>query len=277
MAVTSFFNSFPKIKYDINNSTTFQSGSHENVTNIFFRLGIIQNALNNISSYIVYDIEDGETPELLAERFYGDAGANWVILLANNIVDPQFEWPLDYTSFQQYIVDRYGSSEIAQTTTHHFEKVITRRNTRTDVSNETRFWINGTRLTDEMLPDVPYSYYYPWSSTTHRTADSLDYRADNSTIDLLADLDNAEAFGASLDRGNLATTGDYIGAQTYQIGDDSIEVTIRGEEVTCYEYESRLNDDRRSIKVIKADYYMQIMDEFRFLTGQKPDYIRKLF
>ena len=107
MAVSKFFDSFPKIKYDINNVTVFKAGAHEVVTDIFFRLGVIQEALNNISSYTVYDIEDGETPELLAERFYGDSGAAWMILMANNIVDAQFEWPLDYTSFQQFIIDKY--------------------------------------------------------------------------------------------------------------------------------------------------------------------------
>ncbi len=277
MAVSRFFDSFPKVKYDINNTTTFQAGSHETVTDIFFRIGVIQNALNNISSYIVYDIEDGETPELLAERFYNDAGAGWMILLANNIVDAQHDWPLDYSSFQQLIIDKYGSVETAQITPHHYEKVIERRNTRTGVVNETRFWINGDRLTDDMLEGVPYSYYHPWTSTTHRTADSIDYKSDNESAVLLADLDNGEPFGASLDRGSLATTGEYYGARTYDIGDDSIEVTIRGEEISCYEYENKKNDDRRSIKVIKSEYYIQIMDEFRYLTGQKPDYLRKLF
>lgn len=235
MAVSSFFDSFPKIKYDINNTSTFQAGSHEVVTNIFFRLGVIQNALNNISSYFVYDIEDGDTPELLAERFYNDPGAAWMILLANNIVDAQHEWPLDYSSFQQFVADKYGSVELSQTTAHHYEKVIERRNTRTDVVNETRFIINEDIITDDPL-SVPYDYYQ-----------------------------------------SLATGGAYYSSDTYDIGDDSIEVTVRGEEVSCYEYENRKNDDRRSIKVIKAEYYVQIMDEFRYLTGQKPDYIRKLF
>lgn len=274
MAVSSFYDAFPKIKYDINKS---QYPQYEEVTDIFFRLGVIQNALNNISSYTVYDIEDGETPELLAEKFYGDAGAAWMILLANNILDAQFDWPLDYTTFQQFVAAKYGSVETAMITPHHYEKVIQRKNTRTGVVNETRFVINGDRLTDDMIEGVPYSYFHPWTSTTHRTADSIDYKSDNETTVLLADLDNGEAFGSSLDRGSLETTGAYYGAQTYQIGDDSIEVVVLGQEVTCYEHETRLNDDRRSIKVIKGEYYVQIMDEFRYLTGQKPDYIRKLF
>lgn len=275
--VSKFYDSFPKIKYDINNTSTFQVGAHDIVTNIFFRMGVIQNTLNNISAYTVYDIEDGETPELLAERFYGDAGAGWMILLANNIVDAQYDWPLDYTSFQQFVAEKYGSLEASQITPHHYEKVITRRNTRTGVENITRFVINGDRLTENMLNDVPYSYFSPWVSTTFRTADSSGFKADNEAATLLADLDNGEPFGATLDRGNLALTGDYTAPETYQIGDDSIEVIIKGEEISCYEYENRLNDDRRQIKVIKAEYYIQIMDEFRYLTGQKPDYLRKLF
>lgn len=212
MAVSSFYGSFPKIKYDINKS---QYPKYEEVTDIFFRLGVLQDALNNISAYTVYDIEDGDTPELLAEKFYGDAGAGWIILLANNIVDGQFDWPLDYKSFEQFIIEKYGSVPTAQITEHHYEKVVTRRNTRTGIINETRFIV-----TDTVTPTSP---------------------------------------------------------EIYQIGDDTIEVTIKGESVSCYDHENRLNEDRRSIKVIKAEYYINIMDEFKFLTGQKPDYIRKLF
>lgn len=272
--VTKFFDAFPKIKYDINRN---QYPNYEEVTNIFFRIGVIKNTLNNISSYFVYDIEDGDTPEILAEKFYKDAGAAWMILLANDITDAQFDWPLDYKSFEQFIISKYGSVETAKTTPHHYEKVITRRNTRTDVINETRFWVNGQRLTENMLSDVPYSYYNPWTSTTYRTADSSAYEADNASLDLLADLDNGEPFGATLDRGNLALTGDYTAPQTYEVGEDSIEVIVKGEIISCYDHEDRLNDDRKSIKIIKSDYYVQIQDELKYLTGQKPDYLRKLY
>lgn len=211
MAYSSFYNFFPKIKYDINKN---QYPTYEEVTDVFFRIGVIQNALNNISSYFLYEIQDGDTPELLAERFYNDAGAGWIILLANNITDGQFEWPLDYTSFQQYVAARYGSIETAQITEHHYEKVITRRNTRTDVVNITRLVV-----TEPVVPSSP---------------------------------------------------------EIYTIGDDVIEVTIRGESISCYEYENRKNEDKRLIKVIKAEYYISIMDEFKVLSGQKPNYIRNL-
>lgn len=273
--VSSFYDLFPKIKYDVENLRSNLS-NYEDVTNIFFRLGVIREALNNISSYSVYDIEEGDTPEIVAEKAYGDAGGAWLILMTNNILDPQFDWPLDYTSFTQYIEAKYGSVETALITPHHFEKVITRRNTRTGSESVTRFIVNEQRETENMPEGIPFSYYKPWVTTTYRTADSTFYEADNESVDLLADLDNGEAFGATLDRGNLAITGEVIQPTTYIINGEPIEVIIKGEQVNCYEYEKRLNDERRSIKIIKNEYYIQIQDELKAVTSNRPTYIRRV-
>lgn len=274
MTVSSFYNLFPKLKYDINNNPL--APNYTEVTNIFFRMGLIKDAINNKASYYIYDIENGDTPEVVANKVYNDPGAAWMILLANNVLDPQYEWPIDDNSFNQFIIEKYGSIEYALTTPHHYEKVITRKNTRTGVESITRFIVNGDRLTDNMPDDIPFSYFHPWVSTTYRTADSTSYEADNETVDLLADLDNGEAFGATLDRGNLAITGEVIEPTTYIINGEPIEITIKGEIIPCFEYEKRLNDDKRSIRVIKNDYYIQIQDELKALLTRKPTYIRRV-
>jgi hypothetical protein len=275
MIVSSFYDIFPKIKYDINNNRL--QPKYDEVTNIFQRLAVVKETVNNLSSYMVYDIEEGDTPEILAEKFYKDPGGAWLILLANDIFDPQFDWPLDYSTFTQYIIRKYGSVEAALTTPHHYEKVITRRNTRTGFESVTRFIVNEERLTENMPDDIPFSYFEPWVSTTYRTADSTEYDADNETLDLLADLDNGEAFGASLDRGNLAITGELIQPEIYTINGEPIEVSIKGEKVFCYEHEKRLNDEKRSIKVIKAEYYAKIQDELKVILYNVPEtFLRRL-
>ena len=65
--MSGFFDIFPKIDYDINRSglTNYQS-----VTNILFRVNFIKEALNDASSYFLYDITDSDTPEILAEKIY---------------------------------------------------------------------------------------------------------------------------------------------------------------------------------------------------------------
>lgn len=275
MIVSKFYDTFPKIKYDINNSKL--NANYDEVTNIFRRIGVIRETINNISAYEVYEIEDGDTPEILAEKFYNDPGGAWVILLANNIADAQFEWPLDYSSFTKFIIAKYGSVEAALTTPHHYEKVIIRRNTRTGAQSESRFIVNDQRLTDNMPEEIPFSYYEPWTSTTYRTADSSFYRSDSETIDLLADLDNGEAFGATLDRGNLAITGELIQPVTYIINGEPIEVIIKGEKVFCFEHEKRLNEEKRLIKVIKSEYYNRIQNELQVIMSPLPAaYVRRL-
>lgn len=218
---SKFLDTFPKMQYDINN-TGFGTGSHETVVDIFFRFGVVKDIINNLSSYTVLELDDSDTPEILAEKTYGDAGAGWIILYSNKITDPQFDWPLNYDAFSKMIIDKYGSTANAQTTVHHYEKVITRTNEFFGVSDITRFVIDEAQLTDDAL-SVPFDYYDGMSATTINT-----YSIDNKTI---------------------------------------IE-KIQREAISNYDYELRLNDDKRTIKVIKAEYYQLIMNEFKKLTGQ---------
>ena len=150
-----FFDQFPRVPYDIAGGVFT---NYETVTNIFFRLRVVREALNNIAGYYEYVVADGDTPEILADKVYGDPQAHWLILLANDIVDAQYDWPLDHRAFQTMIVDKYGSLAAAKVGIHHYEKVITREESSTGLITETRFQINQTKLTVNAL-DVPYDYY----------------------------------------------------------------------------------------------------------------------
>jgi hypothetical protein len=83
-------------------------------TNVRFR----RDVLSNITVYDEYDIIDGETPEIIAEKFYGDAQYHWVIMLANNRFDYRNDFPLDYPRLSAYITDKYG---VNADSVHHYE------------------------------------------------------------------------------------------------------------------------------------------------------------
>ena len=165
---TPFFDLFPKVQYDINRS---QYPVYETTTDIFFRLAILKNVLNNTSSYYAYDIDGNDTPEIVAEKVYGDSGAGWIIIYANQILDPQFDWVLDDKAFNRYIEGKYGSVETAQTTYHHYEKVIQR--TINEETTETRFQIDEAMLTDND-PTVPYDDYTDLAASSSNTYNILD-------------------------------------------------------------------------------------------------------
>lgn len=229
MAVSAFFNNFPKIKYDINNTTV--NKQYEDVTNIFFRIRYLREILNNVSSYYVYELEDGDTPEILAEKVYGDAGAGWMIVYANKIMDPQFDWPMDYDVFINYIEGKYGSIATAKTTIHHYEKVITRTNSNGDVTSESRFVVSQSKLTNNNL-DVPFDYY------------------DNLPV--------------------------VQSVNTYEISGETVVEVVKRDAITAYDYEDRINENKRTVKVIKKEYYGAVMTEFNKLTKTTAPYLRRV-
>jgi len=75
-------------------------------TNIRFRKEI----LSNVTTYDSYDIKDGDTPEILAEKIYGSPEYHWVIMLANNRYDYLADWPLTYSALQEYVDSKYGAT-----------------------------------------------------------------------------------------------------------------------------------------------------------------------
>lgn len=264
---SSYFDKFPKVEYDINRSLI--NPKYETITNIFFRIRVIREVLNNINSYYVLEVEDGETPEIVADKIYKDSGAGWIILLANQILDPQFDWVMNYDTFQKYIISKYGSVETAQITYHHYDMIIKRTISPDNVITEDRYQVSGNKLTENQL-SVPFNYYAPYSVDIGLTADSTDYTVDST--DSRYTVDSGEYLGENgLQSGSLSYVN-YL--NRYDIAGKTITENVYGEAVTNYDYEFSLNEERRLIKVIKEEYYEQILNEFNLLTNYSSPFRR---
>jgi hypothetical protein len=74
--------------------------------------------------YYTHDIKEGQTCEYIANRYYGDSTLDWVIYIVNDIIDPQYDLPLGYQDFINYVKSKYNSIESALSTTHHYEQII---------------------------------------------------------------------------------------------------------------------------------------------------------
>ena len=257
---TPFFGWFPKVAYDINRA---QFPTYEGVTNIFFRLAVLKSVLNNTSSYYVYEIDGNDTPEIVAEKVYGDSGAGWMVIYANQIVDPQFDWVLSDDAFNKYLTNRYGSVANAQTTIHHYEKVV--ETTVNGATSTAIYQIDRSRLTQNTLtvPDSTFNDYIDDFSvdTTLYTVDSTEL-----TVDLTGYTED-NIIGSL----NVQINKTF---NTYELNDQTIQEVTYARAISNYDYEAEINDSRRQIKVIKNIYYDRIMQEFRTPTGQNPSYIR---
>tara|TARA_B100001564_G_scaffold359013_1_gene379328 strand:- start:479 stop:1060 length:582 start_codon:yes stop_codon:yes gene_type:complete len=124
--MSEFFANYPRIAYDIggNNSTV---PDFTVAVNLMIRNKLKTAIEDEITVYYPYVVPEGMRPDVLAYQYYGDTIYTWTIYLVNNIVDPYWEWPLSYKDFREYVIDKYGSIEIAQTKIHHYEKIARAR------------------------------------------------------------------------------------------------------------------------------------------------------
>ena len=92
--------------------------------NILKRFKIHDDVRDLTEIFYPYQLQDGDRPDVVAEKYYGNANYAWLVLFSNNIVDPVKEWPLYGTDFRNYLVTKYGSIESANTTVKKRYKVL---------------------------------------------------------------------------------------------------------------------------------------------------------
>jgi len=107
-----FFKYYPKTFYTSNNDTT----GLESVTNLITRFKFEETIKQNSAAFYKYNIQDSDTPEIIADKYYNDVEKHWVILLFNDIIDPQWDWPLKSNEIIDYIDKKYTANGAANTT-----------------------------------------------------------------------------------------------------------------------------------------------------------------
>jgi phage antirepressor YoqD-like protein len=102
----SYFTDFPKITYLYNISGKDQLLVVRDITK---NVRVKKALLSNITYYEDYDIIDGDTPERIAEKFYGDPELNWVVMLSNNKFSST-DFPLNSNQLEEYVISKYGEN-----------------------------------------------------------------------------------------------------------------------------------------------------------------------
>jgi hypothetical protein len=89
-----FFSIVPDIEYDEKPiSYPFSESDFVVAKNFFRRYKVNENVFQYATFFKKYTIRDGERPETVAEKIYGNQFYDWVILLTNNMVNAQYDWP----------------------------------------------------------------------------------------------------------------------------------------------------------------------------------------
>ena len=109
--MAKYFNYYPKTFYTSNNDVN----GVEAITNIIARFAFDSQLKENTSAFYPYQVQDSDTPEIIADKYYGNVEYHWVVLLFNNIIDPQFDWPLKSDTLIDYIDKKYTANGSANT------------------------------------------------------------------------------------------------------------------------------------------------------------------
>ena len=110
----SYFSRFPMMIYDVKGNDNYKL-----LPDILRR--VKQRAGIKAGQFIFdsYDVMNGEKPEDIAYKWFGDAQLHWIILMTNNITDRYYQWPMTQPQFAEFLTDKYGAGN--EDSAHHYE------------------------------------------------------------------------------------------------------------------------------------------------------------
>ena len=143
--MSKYFNFFPQTLY------TSDTITGDVVKNLTARFSFEESFKNNTAVCYEYDVQDSDTPEIIANKFYGSPERHWAVLMINDIVDPQFDWPLDQRTIISYIDEKYlanasvgqSGTTWAQANIHSYYKVETRTTNSTGTELQSKLEIDA--------------------------------------------------------------------------------------------------------------------------------------
>ena len=108
----SYFNRFPMMVYDIKNNNNYKL-----LPDILRRVKQRNVSASGQFIFDTYDVRNGEKPEDIAYKWFGDAQLHWVILMTNDVTDRYYQWPMNDAQFEEFIADKYSNPDAV----HHYE------------------------------------------------------------------------------------------------------------------------------------------------------------
>lgn len=115
-----YFSNVPNFEY-VSLLPNAQISDYIQVKNLFKRGRIREDIFQNLVFFTKYQIIGDERPDQVARKFYESEEYDWVVLLSNNILNVQSEWPMTQLTFDKVMLEKYGSYEELYSGIHHYE------------------------------------------------------------------------------------------------------------------------------------------------------------
>ena len=201
--MSSYFQRVPDFNY-VSRLPDSKIGDYIRVKNLFKKGKLREDIFQNLAFFEKYKIVGDDRPDNVAFEVYKDSSLDWLVLLSNNVLNVQSEWPLPQTDFDRFVLDKYGDYDTLYNGIHHYE------------TEEVKNTQGVTIIPAGLQVDSSYSVSY---------------------YDFFTDL--------QVTTGNLAIP------------------------VTNYEYEEKVENDKRNIFILKPRYLNIVFDDMEEIMQYK--------
>jgi hypothetical protein len=118
--MSNYFNKVPNFDY-ISRLPNAKLSDYVRVKNLFKRAKLREDIFKELAFFERYTIEGDDRPDNVAFKIYDDSTFDWVVLVSNNIINIQSEWPLPQRDFDRFLLDKYGDYDTLYNGIHHYE------------------------------------------------------------------------------------------------------------------------------------------------------------
>ena len=119
--MSNYFKQVPDFEY-VSLLPDARISDYITVKNLFKKGYLRTDIFQDLTFFTKYQVIGDDRPDNIAYKLYNDPSLDWVILLSNNIINIQTEWPMQQSELDRYLLDKYGSYEKLNEI-HHYETI----------------------------------------------------------------------------------------------------------------------------------------------------------
>jgi hypothetical protein len=252
-----YFHNFPVTFY------THNGVDYDIVIDVIKRIKMRDLFLNDSFVYYEYSVKDSDTPEIIAEKYYGSPYYFWMLFFANQINDYNYDWVMDEDKFNRYLKEKYKTYTLSLNTNSTFELP--------ESQDPIYSYIGYVKNTDNVNVFTPLSSCYVFS--INNTTKKIKVIPAGGVV--LSEGTWLE-YGGLQQITNIEVNNNYewytfLSSYNHHYvnldGHITTKDTPSATGVTFLDYEVEQNEKKRKIKIIDKSYLPQIEQEFKSLMG----------
>jgi uncharacterized protein YkvS len=230
-----YFSVFPQTLYSNDDRKTVKV-----ITNILLRTVLTDKLKESFAAFDEYDVRDGDTPEILAFKLYGDSQLHWIILMFNDIFDPMFGWPLESRNLYNFVEGKYNDALAIHHYVDNNQRVV---NANVQINS-------NTTLNDFNVGNVIKNRF-------------------NNGIAYITNKPNNNSIIITTTEGGFKSQDQFTLVSNANVVANVTTVTnIVGTPVTNLAFETEENEAKRRIKLLKPRFVQSVINEIELRLSQ---------